>query len=39
MKLFKNFAIMALAAFAFNACEDVPAPYTLPGEKIGRAHV
>lgn len=35
MKLFKNFAIMALAAFAFNACEDVPAPYTLPGENTG----
>ena len=35
MKLFKNFAIMALAAFAFIACEDVPAPYTLPGENTG----
>lgn len=32
MKLFKKLAIMAMVAFAFTACEDVPAPYNLPGE-------
>ncbi len=35
MKLFNKIALFALAAFAFNACEDVPAPYTLPGEGTG----
>lgn len=35
MKLFKKLAIMAMAAFAFTACEDVPAPYNLPGEGSG----
>lgn len=35
MKLFKKLAIMAMAAFAFTACEDVPAPYNLPGEGGG----
>lgn len=36
MKLFKktNF-IIAMAALAFTACEDVPAPYTVPGENNG----
>lgn len=31
MKLFKKLAILAMTAFAFTACEDVPAPYNLPG--------
>lgn len=35
MKLFKNLAFWALTAVAFSACEDVPAPYTLPGENTG----
>ncbi len=30
MKKIKYLLIMALAALSFNACEDVPAPYTLP---------
>ena len=32
MKLFNKLAFVALTAFALNACEDVPAPYTLPGD-------
>ena len=35
MKLFKKLAILAMTAFAFTACEDVPAPYNLPGEGGG----
>ena len=35
MKKLKNLFIIAMAALAFNACEDVPAPYTLPGENTG----
>lgn len=30
MKTLKYLFIAALAAFTFNACEDVPAPYTIP---------
>lgn len=35
MKLMKKIALFALAALTFGACEDVPAPYTLPGENTG----
>lgn len=35
MKLFKKLAILAMTVFAFTACEDVPAPYNLPGEGGG----
>ena len=35
MKLMKKIALFALAALTFSACEDVPAPYTLPGEGTG----
>lgn len=38
MKLFKKLAIMAMAAFAFTACEDVPAPYNLPGQGSGNGN-
>ena len=35
MKLMKKITLFALAALTFSACEDVPAPYTLPGEGTG----
>ncbi len=30
-KLFRNLMLMAFAAIAFSACEDVPSPYDVPG--------
>lgn len=35
MKKLKNLFFIVMAALAFNACEDVPAPYTLPGSNPG----
>ncbi|MBQ7878626.1 MAG: choice-of-anchor J domain-containing protein [Bacteroidaceae bacterium] len=37
MKLFKNLFAIALLSVAFCACEDVPAPYILPGENSGNS--
>lgn len=39
MKLLRNLFLVALAAFAFNACDDVPAPYTIPGGEDGDGEV
>ena len=30
-KLFRNIMLVAMAALTFNACEDVPEPYDIPG--------
>ena len=31
-KVIKSMLAIAIAAFAFTSCEDVPEPYTIPGE-------